>query len=299
MILNKILNPSPPALSRSLSLRLACIAAAALLAGCALPAGKYSTGTPEVHLAAAASFEPWHRALDSLLPADVLLLGEQHDADEHHALEAETVRELAARRQLAALVLEMAEAGTSTQGLPADASEPDVQAALRWNDKGWPWASYGPAVMQAVRAGVPVLGGNLPRSAMPGAMKDPRFDRRLDAAAMQLQVEAIRKGHCDLLPETQLQPMARVQLARDESMARTIAEALQPGRTVLLIAGNGHVRQRLGVPQWLSENIRARKVMARAGRVDAAIQSEADLFIVTPALTPKDHCASLREQWKR
>ena len=37
---------------------------------------------------------------------------------------------------------------------------------LAWDDAGWPWAAYGPAVMAAVRAGVPVLGANRPRSRM-------------------------------------------------------------------------------------------------------------------------------------
>ena len=47
----------------------------------------------------------------ALLPADALLLGEQHDAAEHQAIERETVEALAARGRLAALAIEMAEEG--------------------------------------------------------------------------------------------------------------------------------------------------------------------------------------------
>ena len=64
--------------------------------------------------------------LAQLLPTQVLLLGEQHDAPEHQAIHQRTVSTLAARGQLAALVLEMANGG-STAGLAATASEAQAQ----------------------------------------------------------------------------------------------------------------------------------------------------------------------------
>ena len=85
--------------------------------------------------------------------AELLLLGEQHDAAEQHAIEARTVGRLADEGRLAALALEMAEDGRSTAGLPRDAGEAEARAALAWNDAGWPWADYGPVVMAAVRRG--------------------------------------------------------------------------------------------------------------------------------------------------
>ncbi|MPM43017.1 hypothetical protein SDC9_89689 [bioreactor metagenome] len=290
-------------MSTRLALPLA-FAVAAILAGCATP----SAAPPAVvHYAGDTqdAWDAWHRELDRLLPADAILLGEQHDAPEHHALEKATVAHLAARQRLAAVVLEMADAGTRTTDMPANASDEDVRQALRWNDKGWPWTSYGPTVMAAVRAQIPVLGGNLPRANMAQAMKNTELDGKLNAEALQMQIDAIQKGHCGLLPETQLLPMARIQLARDDSMARTVAAAAaaaataQPGRTVLLIAGNGHVRDRLGVARWLPDGLVARKVMAQAGEIDPAIKPEADAFVVTPQLPAKDHCAELRKQWKR
>lgn len=292
MILNKS-TPLPPCHW------LTCAALAAVLAGCAHPGGGRSPDTPEVRLASTDSFAAWRRQLDALLPADVLLLGEQHDADAHHALEADTVRALASSQQLAALVLEMADAGASTRALAPTATEAQAQAALRWDEAAWPWASYGPAVMAAVRAGVPVLGGNLPRAFLPETMKDPRFDGKLGPEEMRMQIDAIREGHCGLLPPAQLQPMARVQLARDESMAKTIEGALQPGRIVLLIAGNGHVRKRLGLAQWLPEALEVRAVMAQTAGAGASTEAEADAIVVTPALAPRDHCAELRRQWRQ
>jgi hypothetical protein len=102
-------------------------------------------------------------ALLALLPQDAILLGEQHDAAEHQSIHALATETLAERGLLAALVIEMAEAGRSTQGLTADATETQVKQNLDWNDRAWSWASYGPAIMAAVRAGVAVFGANLAR----------------------------------------------------------------------------------------------------------------------------------------
>lgn len=241
---------------------------------------------------------PFPARVAALLPADAVLVGEQHDADDHHRLERDVVALLAARGTLAALALEMAEEGKSTAGLPADAPESAVQAALAWNDKGWPWRRYGPAVMAAVRASVPVLGANLPRERMRATMQEAVLDSRLDATNLERQRQAIRDGHCGLLPESQIAPMTRIQIARDEAMARTLVAAHQPGKTAVLLAGGGHVLRDRGVPRHLPAGFSAKVILLRAGPAqDAAGTSGAvaDLVEETPALPPVDHCASLRK----
>ena len=243
--------------------------------------------------------------LATLLPADVLLLGEQHDAPAHQQLQRQAVQWLAARGELAALALEMAEQGRSTAGLPRDASEADVQRALAWRDAGWPWNTYRPVVMAAVRAGVPVLGANLPAARQREAMRDAALDARLPPAALAEQQQRVRDGHCGLLPESQIGPMTRVQIARDIAMADTVRAARQPGRTVLLVAGNGHVHRALGVPLHLPPDLTTKVLSAQSGQAQAAIDSEvtdtlpahtsgADLLWPTPPVPPRDYCAELR-----
>jgi uncharacterized iron-regulated protein len=241
--------------------------------------------------------DSWAQQLAALPPTPLLLLGEQHDAREHQQWEAATVHWLAARGRLAALVMEMAEAGQSTAALPADASEAQVRQALDWREAGWPWGHYGPVAMAAVRAGVPVLGGNLPRAQMTAARLDTAYDSHLPAHAMAQQQAALRTGHCGLLPESQVGPMARIQLARDASMARTAQAALRPGATVVLVAGAGHVKRSLGVPTWLPQDLESKVAIAIAGKEPAAINTEADLLHHTPAVQGNDHCAALRARW--
>jgi uncharacterized iron-regulated protein len=226
-------------------------------------------------LAACAATPP----LPDVTGVDAVLVGEQHDAGAHPRLHEQWVRELARRGRLGALTLEMAERGTTTAGLPASASEDQVRQALRWNqESGWPWERYGPAVMAAVRAGVPVLGANLPRAEMRQAMNDPKFDGLLPGPGLKAQQQAIRIGHCGMLPETQIRPMTRIQIARDVAMAQTIAASAMRGKTVLLLAGSGHVQPDIGVPQHLPRELRVRPVVLPAEE------------------TGKDYCAEFRRQ---
>lgn len=274
---------------------LAVAAALGTLAGCATPGEAGMQAHPPNE---AAATRVWPARLQTLLPTDVLLLGEKHDAPDHQRLQREAVQWLAARGALAAVVMEMAERGAGTAGLPRDATESQVQNALQWNTSAWPWQAYGPVVMAAVGAGVPVLGGNLPRSQMRAAMAESRWDSHLPGPALAQQYEALREGHCGLLPESQIAPMARIQIARDAALAQTAREAVRPGQTVLLVAGSGHVMRSLGIPTHWPADFASKVVIAQAEQAPSAIKNEADAVVQTPPLPPRDHCAELKAQWK-
>ena len=240
------------------------------------------------------------RAL-ALLPADVILLGERHDAPDHQRIHREVIEALAQRGALAAVALEMADQGRSSAGLAPDVEPAQVRSALLWENNAWPWADYGPAVMAAVRAGVPVIGANLPRAQMRAAMNNADLDARLPAAALTAQQEAIRAGHCGLLPEGQILPMTRIQVARDVAMAQTVQAAAVAGKTVVLLAGGGHVDRNLGVPQHLPATLQAKSVLLQTQRAEAGAD-RADNFAevwTTPRVPDKDYCAGLRAKLPR
>ena len=270
------------------------LGAGLLLSACAGPARRdgpriVSTGPGGAAPAIADELDRWW-------PVAALLVGEQHDAPEHQALQLEVVQALLARRALAALVLEMVERGRSTADLPADASEAAVREALAWSDRAWPWAAYGPAILAAVRAGVAVHGGNLPRSAQAGAQADAALDERVPPAALQALRRQVRDGHCGLLPEARIPAMTRIQIARDRTMAEAVAQSLRPGATVVLLAGQTHVSRALGVPLHLPGSPSLRVLWAAAGssRPAAGDVGPGDLVWVTPPLPPHDACAPLR-----
>lgn len=261
---------------------MALVLGAALLAACTTP--RPTTSSTE---------EPVARRVAAQMPADALLLGEQHDAAEHQQIERETVEALVQSGRLAVVALEMVEEGNSTKLLPADATEVQVQAALSWNDKGWPWTAYGPVVMAAVRAGVPVIGANLRRAHMKDAMADVSLDAQLSDGARTAQQEAVRSGHCNLLPESQIVPMTRIQIARDRAMAQAVIKAKVPGKTVLLVSGAGHSNKLLGVPQHLPTDVSVKAVKMQAGDSDMG-PGAFDAVWLTPALPEKDYCAGVK-----
>ena len=268
--------------------------------------------------------------VQALLPLDALLLGEQHDAPDHQRIHREVIETLAARGALAGVVLEMAMQGNSTASLvnngdqrevmgktggEAGASEAAVRAALKWDEQAWPWATYAPAIMAAVRAGVPVMGANMPRAQMGAAMQQPDLDQRLNGPALKAQQQLIRLGHCNLLPESQISPMTRIQIARDLAMANAIVQALanpsQPAnavnvgnavhtvntaRTVVLLAGSGHVDRTLGVPQHLPPGLKVKSVLLVAGSESDAGSKASDFDVVWSAapVAAKDYCAGLK-----
>ena len=235
--------------------------------------------------------------LDALLPADFLLLGEQHDAKEHQQIQQQVIALLAQRGLLAAVALEMADTGASTAQLHPSSTEQQTQSALKWNDKSWPWQAYGPAVMTAVQAGVPVIGANLAREQMRAKMGDSALDSRLHDQALKAQQQLIRTGHCDLLLESQITPMTRIQIARDISLAEALTKAALPGKVVVLLAGSGHTDRLLGVPQHLPASLDVKAVQMRAG---AALGPEKagsfDSVWQTSALPEKDYCAEFKKQ---
>jgi len=256
------------------------------LAGCAADHGATSASATELQT-----------RIDAWLPADVLLLGEQHDAPAHQALQQQIVEALAARGVLAAVALEMADSGDSTAALPPNASEEQTRNALRWNNDAWPWAAYGPSVMSAVRAGVPVLGANLPSAQLRSHMADAALDQRLPGPALKAQQQLIRQGHCDLLPESQITPMTRIQIAKDMRMANTVQAAARPGQVVVLISGSVHADKQLGVPQHLPPELRVKAIRFRSGTAAAGGERESfDDVWLTPATPDKDYCAGLAKQ---
>jgi uncharacterized iron-regulated protein len=238
----------------------------------------------------------WRSHVSSLpTQAPVVLLGEQHDADEHQILARLTVLRLAQSPGLSALVLEMADDGANTSGLPTDATDTEVRERLRWNNAGWPWQRYGPVVMQAVQLGVPVVGANLPRPAMGGVMRDEQWDARVPAGVLADHRVRMVGSHCGLLPESQVPGMARIQIARDERMARTAERWLRPGKTVLLVAGAEHVKRDRGIPLFWSATLaqEAHVVWMRAAEPNTDAKGLADATWATPATPERDHCADM------
>jgi len=106
-----------------------------------------------------------------------------------------------------------------------------------------------------------------------------------------IQREAVFQGHCRMVPKAALGGMALAQVARDVWMAQVLRE--HPQSTVLLLAGNGHVRKDAGVYHWLSPTERQRTQVH--AYVEATQAGDAALFDQVHVVAPvarEDPCAA-------
>jgi uncharacterized iron-regulated protein len=108
------------------------------------------------------------------------------------------------------------------------------------------------------------------------------------------------KGHCGLLPASQVPAMARIQIARDERMSRTAQQWMSKGGTVLLLAGAEHVKKDRGIPLLLDPSAASKMsvVWMQASTSVNQDSSFADVNWLTPPVAPKDYCAELAKSLK-
>ena len=239
--------------------------------------------------------------LERLAAAPRVLIGEQHDNPDHHALELWLVRALAQRREQGSVLLEMLNPDQQARATQAQAdaaagkTPADLYTALAWQ-KGWDWSQYGPLVTWLVRQPTPLLAANLDRSEIKRIYSEPpplEGTRSTAQAVRSALLDDIRESHCGLLPESQMPAMLAVQQQRDRRMAERLKAA---PTSAVLIAGGFHVRRDLGVPLHLQDLDAAEGAqvltLAEVGRAVSPEQSDYVWF--TPALPAQDHCAKFR-----
>lgn len=253
-----------------------------------------------IDLASGARITP-EQLVARLAKAPRVLVGEQHDNPDHHALQLWLSRELSAQRPQGSVLLEMlnpdqqsrveqVQAQTRAGQAPAD-----TFAALAWQPS-WDWGLYGALVQYQLRQPYPLLAANLDRAEiMQIYQQRPTLQGQASTAADvqdKLQ-EDIRESHCGLLPDSQIPAMLAVQQQRDRRMAERLAAAPQPA---MLLAGAFHVRKDLGVPLHLADLGQGEGnvvlVLAEVGR--PPVTGSADYVWYTAANVAQDHCAKLR-----
>jgi uncharacterized iron-regulated protein len=230
--------------------------------------------------------------------ARFVLLGETHDNQDHHRLQAQVLRALitAGRRPTVAFeMLSTAQAPALARHLataPTDAA--GLGEAVGWSRSGWPdWRLYQPIAEAALGAGLPVVTANVPPAVARALARGDRtaLDRGLaarhgldqgPAPAVETAMAAeIRDSHCGHAPERLVAGMVLAQRVRDAQMAESLATGGDADGAVL-IAGAGHVRTDRGVPAYL-----------RARLPGATVASLAFVEVAPERLTPEDYARSL------
>jgi uncharacterized iron-regulated protein len=235
----------------------------------------------------------WSRATGSFVTSDQLvhaasksdfvLLGEKHDNEDHHRIQAWIVTQLFARGQRPALAFEMFtvdQADALRNYLarrPRDAA--GLGPALGWEQRGWPaWRQYQPIAQAALNAGAPIVAADLARPTINAISKEgaralgERLETKLalnkpmpDKLTRSLRQEIV-VAHCDQLPASMIDPMVTVMQARDANMADVLIDgaALEGRDGAILITGKGHARRDYGVPYHLNRLAPGQKTLSIA-----------------------------------
>ncbi|MGI9249847.1 MAG: ChaN family lipoprotein [Pseudohongiellaceae bacterium] len=256
---------------------------------------------------------------DNLGAGRFVLLGEKHDNKDHHLLQSFVLQLLDKSNPPQAVSFEMLDSTAADKLARLYSTNFTDSEALRdyleWDVEGWDWELYGRLVWQVYRKNIPVRAGNISRAKMSEiyAGELPTEVAAVMHPEQQEKITAdIDESHCGMLPESQFPAMLRVQQARDASLARSLLSTAQDGeanRVTVLIAGTYHIRQDLGVPNYLlafapqlnrSEirtlafmEVRPEEMNVAAYQEITAGQPAYDYIWFTPAATDKDYCAEL------
>lgn len=232
-----------------------------------------------------------------------ILVGEQHDNPDHHALQLWLMQVLAARRPQGSLLLEMltpdqqARVSAVQADLAQEKYPADLPAALHWQ-KAWDWSLYGPLMRYVLAQPYPVLSANLDAHEVMSIYRQlpESSGTRSTAPAVRARLLAqIRDAHCGRLPEDQLPGMLAVQQQRDRRMAQSLLAAPAPA---VLFAGAWHVRKDVGVPLHLADLgvTEPVAVLLLAQEGEEVEPQSADYVWYTAAIPGKDYCAQFRQR---
>ena len=252
----------------------------------------------------------------------LVLIGEKHDNQDHHQLEARLVKALTSGDTKPAVVFEMLNLPQQPQldKLSAQDSLSSMKAQLKWNPKSWDWSDYGPLFQLTRQQMAPLIAGNISREKIraiykkqDGALNEARFNTLSEISQpVREQIhDEIYRNHCELMPRERLSPMVDIQLARDASMATAMLQNRTDSGAVL-IAGGFHVRKDLSVPLHLNllatdksdQNSQAVLLLAEVEEgkqqlADYSSSQHADYLWLTPKQHNRDYCAEMREKMQQ
>lgn len=217
-------------------------------------------------------------------------VGEIHDNRAHHVWRAEFVRELAKfisgspwlgssfsrtrfehRSSTPAVVFEQLRtdqqpAIDTFMALPKEGRTLDAFfKAVDWDQGGWAKYDYKPLFQAVLDAGLPIYAGDPPRDLIRKAAKEGAaaippdeqkrlgLDLPLDPSLHDASLTEIEASHCGMMPKSAFGGMAFAQRLRDATLADVALKALSTYRSVIVFAGNGHVRDDRGIAWYLRQ----------------------------------------------
>ncbi len=210
---------------------------------------------------------PFDAMVDRLLTANVVYVGESHDQQLHHAFQAKVLEAVVARAKgPVALGLEMFFVPFQAALDAYVKGEIDEKAMLErteWKTRwGFGWEMYAPMLRLCRERRIPVVALNAPkeitrtvsRTGLDSLTPQQRATlptlHTQDAAHRAFVKEAFGAHGADM-PAEKFERFYVAMVIWDEVMSSSVASWLLkagPGAVMVVVAGNGHVENRWGVP---------------------------------------------------
>lgn len=287
-------------------------------------------GHPLVGYVLSTRDERWvdRQALDAALAgAEFVLLGEIHDNEDHHRLQAAFLRAALGAGRKPALAFEMIDTSQAEPLARALATPPVTPEALEeatgWKKSGWPdFSIYRPVFEVGLEAGLEIVAANLPRpiareavrkglAPLPADVRDA-MEKAGEPSPHELATWAkeMEDDHCGELDPELLTGLVRAQRARDAQMALRLTSAGGAGKGAVLVTGGGHARTDRGVAAWVARlQPAARSVSVGIVEVDGELRWPRqyaeeygtdrlpfDYVVFTPRAEREDPCEDLRRR---
>lgn len=294
-----------------------CGLACLLLAGCAAvsvppPPSSLATPAPGMVLTPPSPTPlPPDLQQQRLAAARVVLVGETHDHPGHHAIQMDLLRRMAEQGPPLVVGIEWLDAGAqpacddlSAGRISVAQFAEKVDWAVSW---GYPLELYAPILEYVRERGLPLVALNAPLTvirqlARQGLASLTPEQRGQLAPALDLDDPAYREMVADQFAGHGVSGVAAenffvAQVARDETMAHRLAQALEPwpdsGRRGIVLVGSGHFMHGLGLPPRLSRRLPGAELLtvlpvepelaAQAGRMSPQRPPADWLVVSTPA----------------
>lgn len=238
----------------------------------------------------------------------VFFLGEIHDNEQGHQRRLEQVTQLIEQGPQPVVAMEQFDRENQAALDAALAQCQAVDCVLaKAGTAGWEWRFYKPYVQWALDQKIKLLAANLSNKDVRRVMAQgfvavlgPQMVetyglRQIPSQLLSAQNKAIQEGHCNLLPAKAVGPMVQGQIARDVWMAHVVNGVANS--TVVLIAGNGHVRKDAGVYQWLAPS--KQSLTQVHGYVESAGENDVhwyDQVHVVPESEREDPCRAFHQK---
>lgn len=229
---------------------------------------------------------------------DVMLLGEVHDNPAGHKERFQTLKKLLSEGWRPAIAMEQfdREVQPALKNAARTCKNADCLLAAVTKSPRWDWSLYKPVIDLALHYRLPILAANVSREDAAkvvhgglAAVLDKQIIQNAGLGSktdlMKGQEKEIIEGHCGKLPKEMVGGMVNAQVARDIWMAKVLRENHRQG--VVLLAGNGHVRKDLGVPNWLTD-LKVRSI----GFIEKPVKRGVyDRSVIVPPHPRPDPCA--------